>query len=162
MPGRADEANIPTEQPEACEDARLPSPHVDQGRPCHPAGTPPSRTAPFVGLRPPPTVRDKATFQGFAKATRRGRSGPVAVRFVAGERDDRALFAYSVGRRFGGAVERNRCRRRLRAIAAEVAPGLVPGAYLIEVRPGGEHYGFGELRERVFEAIQRARTGAGS
>src|SRR5579872_5101495 len=115
MPGRADEADIPTEQPEAGEDARLPSPHVDTSRACHLAGAPSSRTAPSVGLKPPPTVRDKAAFRGLATTARRGRSGPVAVRFVAGERGGRVTFAYSVGRRFGGAVERNRCRRRLRA-----------------------------------------------
>jgi ribonuclease P protein component len=156
--GGTDEANISAEHSQAGEDPRVSSPHVITSRPCDLAGPPAPGTPPPGGLRPPHKVRDKATFAGLAKSTRRGRSGPVAVRFVAGEPESRVLFAYSVGRRFGGAVERNRCRRRLRAIAAEVAPGLAPGAYLIEVRPGAERYGFQELRERVFEAIQRVRT----
>lgn len=85
----------------------------------------------------------------------------MAVRFLPGDREGGVLFAYSVGRRYGGAVERNRCRRRLRFIAAEAAPGLASGSYLIEVRQGGEQFGFGELRERVFEAIRIAGSEAG-
>ena len=44
--------------------------------------------------------------------------------------------AYAVGRHVGGAVVRNRCRRRLRVIAAEASPDLAPGAYLIGVGRG--------------------------
>lgn len=65
--------------------------------------------------------------------------------------------AYSVGRRVGPAVVRNRVRRRLRAIVAEaarpagsLAPG--PGAYLISVRP--------EAAELPFEALEAAVRGA--
>jgi ribonuclease P protein component len=158
--GERDEANIPTEQPQTSQDARLPSSDVDARRKGDLVGAPPPRTPPSVRLRPPATVTSRATFEQLAKNARRGRSGPVAVRFLPGEQEERVLFAYSIGRRYGGAVKRNRCRRRLRAIAAEIAPGLVPGAYLIEVRPGAEQCGFGELRERVFEAIGRAGRSA--
>lgn len=80
----------------------------------------------------------------------------MAVRFLPGDEAGRVLFAYSVGRRYGGAVKRNRCRRRLRAIAAEAAPGLAPGVYLVQMRQGAESCGYGELRKRVLEAIRRA------
>lgn len=64
--------------------------------------------------------------------------------------------AYSVGRNVGGAVDRNLWRRRLRAIAAEAAPGLVPGAYLVGVGPGVRGLRFDELRERVIDTMHRA------
>ena len=64
--------------------------------------------------------------------------------------------AYAVGRHVGGAVVRNRCRRRLRVIAAEASPDLEPGAYLIGVGRGVVDLRFGELREQVIETMRRA------
>jgi ribonuclease P protein component len=61
-----------------------------------------------------------------------------------------------VGRRVGGAVERNRLRRRLRAIAAEVAPQLQPGAYLIGAAPEAAALSYGDLKAIVAEALQSA------
>jgi ribonuclease P protein component len=44
--------------------------------------------------------------------------------------------AYAVPRAVGGAVERNRLRRRLRALVAELHPDLVPGGcYLVSAGP---------------------------
>jgi ribonuclease P protein component len=61
--------------------------------------------------------------------------------------------AYSVGRRLGGAVVRNRVRRRLRQIVAERAPHLVSGAYLIGVAPAAASLSFGDLRSIVGRAL---------
>jgi len=68
--------------------------------------------------------------------------------------------AYSVSRRVGAAVVRNRVRRRLRAILAEIArptgqlpPG--PGAYLVSVRPEAARATYGELDEAVRGALAR-------
>lgn len=69
---------------------------------------------------------------------------------------DRVCVAYAIGKRFGGAVERNRCRRRLRAVIRELVADMPPGAYLIGAGPGAGDLAFRELRERVFEAVRRA------
>ena len=68
--------------------------------------------------------------------------------------------AYSVGRRVGPAVVRNRVRRRLRAIVAEAArrdsvlpPG--PGAYLISVRPEAAELPYAALEAAVHGALRR-------
>jgi ribonuclease P protein component len=58
----------------------------------------------------------------------------------------------------GKAVERNRHRRRLRAIVGEASSFLPPGAYLIGLEPGVRNISFQELRTRVVEAMVRASS----
>ena len=64
--------------------------------------------------------------------------------------------AYAVGKRVGGAVERNRLRRRLRAIVAEAATGVPPGAYLVAAGPEAAETGFEELKRIVAAAMTSA------
>jgi ribonuclease P protein component len=67
--------------------------------------------------------------------------------------------AYAIGRRVGGAVVRNRLRRRLRAIVAELAPELVPGAYLVGAAPEAASLSFGELKAIVSHALKAVGKG---
>ncbi len=69
------------------------------------------------------------------------------------EAGDGHRFAYAVGRKVGGAVVRNRLRRRLRAIMQEFGSVLEPGAYLVGVSPGAAPLSYGELRKAVSEAL---------
>jgi ribonuclease P protein component len=62
----------------------------------------------------------------------------------------RASVAYAVSRAVGGAVERNRVRRRLRAIVGGTE--LAPGAYLIAVAPSAAQLPFEELAAHVDKA----------
>ena len=80
----------------------------------------------------------------------------MAVQFQPGAAEAPVRVAYAVGRRFGGAVERNRCRRQLRAVAGEITGDLPAGDYLIGVRPGEPPMTFRELRDRVLDAMLRA------
>ena len=102
-------------------------------------------------------VTDRATFEAFRRTGKRARYGPISVIFVD-DGGDRARVAYAVGRRMGGAVERNRLRRRLRSAVSviEDGAGLFPGAYL--VAPGREtsKLGYEELVSTVHRAIRRA------
>lgn len=67
--------------------------------------------------------------------------------------------AYAIGRKVGGAVVRNRVRRRLRAIFAELAgpsQALVPaGAYLVSTGPAVGELQARELKEIVEAALHR-------
>jgi ribonuclease P protein component len=65
--------------------------------------------------------------------------------------------AYTVGRKVGSAVARNRLRRQLRAAAGEA--GLVSGAYLISASPPAATMTFGELRETVRAAATAVTAG---
>jgi ribonuclease P protein component len=67
--------------------------------------------------------------------------------------------AFAIGRKVGGAVVRNRLRRRLRAIVAESTLGLAPGAYLLRATAEAAELTFGELRVVVSEAIEAAQSG---
>lgn len=105
----------------------------------------------------PLRVRGRAAFRALSRTSCRARSGPVAVHFVPEDTDTPSVrVAYAVGRRVGGAVVRNRCRRRLRAIAAEIAPELPPGAYLVRAEPAAIALDFDELRERVTQSMRNA------
>ena len=80
--------------------------------------------------------------------------GPITVTFVETGSTDPPRVAYAVGRRVGGAVERNRLRRRLRAIVQELGAELGPGAYLVGAGRGAASQSFGELKDTVSQALQ--------
>jgi ribonuclease P protein component len=62
-----------------------------------------------------------------------------------------------VGRTIGGAVQRNRARRRLRAAVVEVADRLDGGAYLFGAGRDVVTMPFAELVERVGALVDAAR-----
>ena len=129
------EAHVPTEQPQARQDPRVPRADVDPRRACRHQGPAPQGAQAADGLIW--RVRDRATFRAFAGGVR-SRRGLLALSFVAG--DDSSVpprVAYAVSRKVGPAVVRNRVRRRLRHAVAARRHLLVPGgAYLVIARPG--------------------------
>ena len=107
-------------------------------------------------------VKGRSAFQALRTSRRRGSAGPVRITFVGGVEFDRPCLAFALNRKVGGAVQRNRLRRRLRAIAEEFAPQLAPGAYLIAASSEAVTLPYGELRANVSAAIaatmQQVRT----
>lgn len=99
-------------------------------------------------------VRDRASFAALADSAWRVRRGPITVTLAVGGAGRDACVAYMVGRRVGGAVERNRLRRRLRAIVTQVGPSS--GLYLIGARPSATRLSFTELRDVVSVAMSAA------
>lgn len=152
LPGRPqDEAHIPTQCPEAGQTARFPSSDVDQGGPGHPV-RPPSQGPPQpVGLIW--KIRDRATFEGLRYEGRRVRRGPITVTWLPGDPAEPPRVAYAIGRRAGGAVVRNRVRRRLRAITREERARLRPGAYLIGATAAAASLSYGDLKATVCQAL---------
>ena len=71
-------------------------------------------------------VRDRASFRALAAGSRR-RRGVLTVTCAPAGTDGPPRVAYAVGRRVGGAVARNRVRRRLRAVVRAEAARARPG-----------------------------------
>jgi ribonuclease P protein component len=82
------------------------------------------------------------------------------VTFLARPDWEQAQVAYAVGRKVGNAVERNRLRRRMRAIVAERAPGLPVGAYVVRSTEGGPALDFDELKVAMSRALDKATSRA--
>ena len=77
---------------------------------------------------------------------------------VVGPRSDPPRVAYAVGRGVGGAVVRNRVRRRLRAATRDHAAELVPGeAYLVAARNEADMSTFQELSRSLHAALRALR-----
>ncbi len=72
--------------------------------------------------------------------------------WVPDKPDGPARVGYAIGKRVGGAVVRNRLRRRLRAILSQLpVPG---GAYLISVRPEAVHLTTSDLEEHLTSVLR--------
>lgn len=95
-------------------------------------------------------VRERSAFTALRRSRHRARRGPVTVTWVPLPEGGPPRVAFAVGRRVGGAVVRNRLRRRLRAIVA--TRQLPPGLYLISVAPEAATLSYGELSATVTEA----------
>ncbi len=188
-PGGKREAPVPAQQPSPSQAARVSAPDVDPGRPGDHRRPPAQGPSSAIGLtalalrsdhaglalrsdhagralrsdhaaiQP---IRDRATFLGLRRSGRRVRRGPVTVTWVPGEPDDPTRVAYTVGRKVGGAVVRNRVRRRLRAVVREDRGLLQPGAYLIGAGPEAVPMPYGELRAAACEALNALASGPSS
>jgi ribonuclease P protein component len=86
------------------------------------------------------------------------RSRPAAAAAAAGAR-----FGFTVSKKVGGAVVRNRVRRRLRALVAALDPGRLRQDfdYVLIARPGAEHRSYHDLETDLDQAIDRVHRPRG-
>ena len=98
-------------------------------------------------------VRRAATFAELRRDGRRVRSGPLSVTWLPGPGDEPPKLAFAIGRSVGKAVVRNRLRRRLRWLFADLAPTIPPGSYLIGAAPAAANLDHGDLRRLLSAAL---------
>jgi len=98
-------------------------------------------------------VRDAASFRALRRHGRRHRAGPLTVTWLPGPEGEPPRLAFGIPRAVGTAVVRNRLRRRLRAVFAELAARVPPGTYLIGADPAAATLDYGELRRTVSTAL---------
>jgi ribonuclease P protein component len=94
-------------------------------------------------------------FRALAQGRRR-RAGALEVTAAdLGRRDEPPRVAFAVGRRVGGAVVRNRVRRRLRAATREHRALLRPGcAYLVRAGASASSATYAELSDALCTALR--------
>jgi ribonuclease P protein component len=154
--GLSDEAHLPAEQSRAQAPARLPGPDGDGGRP-QSAGGPP-RAGPQDPLRLSSLTR-RADFL----AANRGRRSPMpGFVLLVRPRDDgdaRIRLGITVTKKIGGAVVRNRMKRRFRTLARELLPEHgVPGAdHVLIGRQGGIERDFTLLGTELVKALAKLK-----
>ena len=152
----SDEAHLPAEQPGPQAASRVPQPHGDRRRP-QGAERPP-RPRPQEAQRLV-TLKRRADFVA-ANAGRRATT-PGFILLVRNREDsDPAIrVGFTVTKKIGGAVVRNRMKRRFRALAREIVPAKgVPGADHVMIgRAKGIERDFGLLRSELASALDGLR-----
>ena len=63
-------------------------------------------------------------------------------------------MAFTIGRKVGTAVVRNRLRRRLRMLMRNAASQLQPGAYLVGVAPAATTLTYAQLEAHLSQALR--------
>ena len=79
--------------------------------------------------------------------------------------DSTIRVGYTVTKKIGGAVVRNRMKRRFRALARELLPerGLSGADHILIGRQGGIERGFDQLRSELVKALAKlAHPGSGA
>ncbi len=145
------EKNVSTQQPPAGQASRLPSQDGDAGRTGHSQVAAPEGPPASVGLIWRVERRD--TFEALRRGRRR-RQGPLSISWVPGDPAEPPRVAYTIGRRVGPAVVRNRLRRRLRMLMRQAAPLLRPGAYLVAASSEAATISYAELEALVSRIIK--------
>jgi ribonuclease P protein component len=147
-----DEAHLSAEQPRARAPARLPGADGDPGRPQRDSRPPRSRPQVPLGLI---TLSKRADFLAANAGRRVAMPGFVLLARPRGDDDPAVRVGYTVTKKIGGAVVRNRMKRRFRALARELLPegGIAGADHVLIGRAGGVERDFTTLRAELVKAL---------
>ena len=108
-------------------------------------------------------IRKRSDFLAANRGLRVARAGFVLLVNRAAAPDHAMRYGVTVTRKIGGAVVRNRMKRRFRALLRELLPGHgIAGAdHVLIGRVGGVERDFAQLRSELVAALGRAAQGKG-
>src|SRR6476619_1984668 len=147
----SDEAHLPAEQPRPQAPARVPLPHGDPGRPQGPERPPRARPQEAQRLV---TIKKRADFLAANAGLRAMTPGFILLVRDRKDADLGMRVGFTVTKKIGGAVVRNRMKRRFRALAREIVP--------LKGLPGADHVMIGRAKgiEREFDLLRSELAGA--
>jgi ribonuclease P protein component len=152
----SDEAHLSAEQPGPQAAPRVPLPHGDRRR-SQGAERPP-RPRPQEAQRLT-IIKKRADFLAANGGKRASTPGFILLVRDRKDQDQAMRVGFTVTKKIGGAVVRNRMKRRFRALAREIVPAKgVPGADHVMIgRANGIEREFGLLRTELAGALDRLR-----
>src|SRR4029453_4131088 len=115
----SDEAHLPTEQSRPQAPARISQPHGNPGRPQGAERSPRARPQEAQRLT---VIRKRADFLAANAGKRAPTPGFVLLVLDRQDADCSMRVGFTVTKKIGGAVVRNRMKRRFRALAREIMP----------------------------------------
>jgi ribonuclease P protein component len=149
------ETYFPTKQPSPLQEAWLSPSHE------YPRRSRDSEVSPGKGSSPAfrliGRIRHREVFSRLSKEGTYVRSHGLWCSLLLDDSLDNAHIGYAIGRQVGGAVERNRIKRQLRALFGSRSGQLRPGWYLIGVTPkatGSTWDQLGALVDRLIGQIE--------
>ncbi len=152
----SDEAHIPAKQPRPRPSPRLSHADGNTGRTRRDSGSPRTRSQEAQRLI---ILTRRADFLAANAGRRVATPGFVLLVHPRSDADDAKRIGFTVTKKIGNAVVRNRMKRRFRELARELLPVLgTEGAdHVIIGRQGGIERDFSELRSELRRAFEKAK-----
>jgi ribonuclease P protein component len=152
----SDEAHFPAEQSGPQAAARVPQPHGDGRRPQGAECPPSARPQKAQRLA---TISKRADFLAANGGRRASMPGFILLVRDRQDQDPSMRVGFTVTKKIGGAVVRNRMKRRFRALAREIMPlkGFAGSDHVMIGRARGIEREFGLLRSELTKALDGFR-----
>src|SRR6478736_8339512 len=152
----SDEAHFPAEQSGPQAAARVPQPHGDGRRPQGAERPPRARPQEAQRLS---TITARADFVAANAGKRAPTTGFILLVRDRKDSDPTMRVGFTVTKKIGGAVVRNRMKRRFRALVREIVPakGMVGCDHVMIGRAKGIERDFTSLRSELASALDRMR-----
>lgn len=160
----SDEAHLSTEQHRPQAAARVPGTDGNGRRPQHPARTPQPRPEEPERLIVPSgkdgavaILAKRADFLAANRGRRQPMPGFVLLVRDRQDGDPSKRIGFTVTKKIGGAVVRNRMKRRFRVLARELLPelGIAGADHVLIGRAGGVERDFAQLRAEMVKALRK-------
>jgi len=152
--GMSDEADLSAKQSGACPPPWLPRADGDGGRSQCAARPSRPRSQEAVSIK---TLTVRRDFLAANAGKRAPMPGFVLLALDRADGVPDMRIGYTVTKKIGNAVVRNRMKRRLRALAREILPeaGLAGHDHVLIGRAGGVERGFDQLRGELRKALAK-------